>query len=857
VGVAEFRREVAALGLVAADQLARLDAAGDVADDAQRLASLLTAARKLTPYQAGAILQGKARGLRVGDYLVLDRLGAGGMGLVLKARRFEGGPEVALKLLPPSFGRDDDAVARFRREVEVASGLDHPNIVAAVDAGVDRGVHFLAMELIVGRDLDRIVASGGPMPTALAVHCLIQAARGLAAAHAGGVVHRDVKPSNLMLDASGAVRVLDLGLARVIESTSPLGRAAGGPLTDTGAYMGTVDFLAPEQAEDAKRADRRADVYSLGCTLYFLLTGNPPFGGDSVLKKLLAHQERPAPSLLVARPDAPPALESAYLAMMAKRPDDRPGSMDEVIRLLEAAGSRPDEGGTAVEDLLAFARTAMKRAGTKPYRSRDASVFDRPRKPVGVTFDPDLRLEDLVMDFRPETPPAELPEERLPPRRSVVEPPRLRRRRRATAPAAWFATLGTAAAIAWFAPWRGPAVDEAPPAALAPPVPEPEPEREMVGPPAPPVAPDPEISPAPKPAASAPRPAVTSETYGDRLVEAEEAGDWDGAERALGECPPDLRGWEWGYVRRRARASADPEGPRSGLRLQGRGASYFGSIAFSPDGRTVAAGSLDRSVKLWDPATRRVRTIGFAGERLTVCGVAFSPAGDVLAAATTHGVWLCDPAAAAPGRLLKDHAGCVNAVAFSPDGLGVATAGDDRTARIRRIEPGSPSRKLTHPDMVTDVAFSPDGLRLATSCVDGVVRLWNAEDGSLIRELKGHSEVVGALAYSPDGSRLATSSQDGTIILWGPDGRKEATLAPPAKPVERPAFSPDGRRLASSLENRSIVIWDVQAARKVLGIASKTGYNSLAFSPDGLRLAAVARDRPSLTVWEADPPTSD
>ncbi len=274
-------------------------------DDVSRLAGALVRAGKLTAYQAAALAQGKAKGLVVGPYVILDKRGQGGMGVVFKARHRPTCQLVALKILPPSFGRDRDAVLRFRREVEVAARLDHPNIVAALDASEDRGVHFLAMEFIEGQDLDALVTSGGPLPIELAIHCAIQAARGMEAAHAKGIVHRDIKPANLMLAKSGVVQVLDLGLARVIEAASPGGQSAAGSLTQTGAYMGTVDFIAPEQADNAKAADHRADIYSLGCTLYFLLTGRPPFEGETLLKKLIAHQERPAPSLVASRPDAP------------------------------------------------------------------------------------------------------------------------------------------------------------------------------------------------------------------------------------------------------------------------------------------------------------------------------------------------------------------------------------------------------------------------------------------------------------------------------------------------------------------------------------------------------------------------
>ncbi len=423
-----FRRAVVELGLIDSVMLEVLAvrAAGDV----KSLASLLVRAGKLTAYQAGALAQGKAKGLVIGPCLVLEKRGQGGMGVVFRAKHRESGGVVALKILLPSFGRDRDAVSRFRREFEVAARLDHPNVVRAMEADEDRGVQFLTMEYVEGHDLDDLVRSVGPLPIKQALHCVIQAARGLAAAHEAGIIHRDVKPGNLMLDAAGLVRVLDLGLARVIESTNTLALVAGASLTQSGAYMGTVDYMAPEQADDPKKANHLADIYSLGCTLHFLLAGRPPFGGKTILQRMMAHQNEPAPSLHDVRDDVTDLLEHIYLEMMAKRPGDRPSSMAEVVARLEACRSSAGEAREARDALMSFAETVMKRAAPrKRGRNPDASVFDRRVNPGGLEFDPDLDLEDLVMDYRDEAKVASLTEEQLPPMLPRSVAPRVKRRR--------------------------------------------------------------------------------------------------------------------------------------------------------------------------------------------------------------------------------------------------------------------------------------------------------------------------------------------------------------------------------------------------------------------------------------------
>jgi serine/threonine-protein kinase len=169
-----------------------------------------------------------------------------------------------------------------------------------------------------------------------AVDYVIQAARGLEAAHEQGIIHRDIKPGNLILDRGGTVRVLDLGLARIVDANNPFSKTGGVRITQSGTYMGTIDYMAPEQAEDSHNVDHRADIYSLGCTFFFLLTGREPFSSGTILKRMLAHQEHPAPSLRAARADVSQALEAMYLKMMAKRPDERPTSTAALERAVPA-----------------------------------------------------------------------------------------------------------------------------------------------------------------------------------------------------------------------------------------------------------------------------------------------------------------------------------------------------------------------------------------------------------------------------------------------------------------------------------------------------------------------------------------
>lgn len=303
--------------------------------DARQLARWLVRAGKLTRFQAGVLYQGKTRGLVLGDYLVLDKIGSGGMGHVYRAMHRRMQRVVAIKVLSPSALASAEAQQRFLREVQAAARLTHPNIVIAYDAGEFDGVPYLVMEYVQGLDLASIVSRHGPLPVERAVDYTIQAAQGLEYAHALGVVHRDIKPGNLLVDRFGTVKILDMGLARLDDKVhGPDGKQAG--ITDSNLIIGTLDYMSPEQAANTSAADARSDVYSLGCTLYRLLTGQVMYPETSPVGKLLAHREADTPSLRAARPEVSEYLDAVFQKMVAKRPEDRYQSMADVCVALRA-----------------------------------------------------------------------------------------------------------------------------------------------------------------------------------------------------------------------------------------------------------------------------------------------------------------------------------------------------------------------------------------------------------------------------------------------------------------------------------------------------------------------------------------
>jgi serine/threonine protein kinase len=343
----DFLKVLRASGLVEESRLEKViepwrAASGPVPEE---LPAALIDAELITPWQFEQLRKGKHKGFMLGKYKLLRLLGAGGMSSVYLAEHSTLHNKVAIKVLPVKRVTETSYLARFEREARATAQLNHPNIARAFDLDTSGSIHFIVLEYIEGTDLHAKVKQDGPLDVREAAEYVRQAALGLHHAHEEGLVHRDVKPANLMLDKRGTVKILDLGLALGDDDEE-----ASLTREHDEKVLGTADYLAPEQARDSHKADRRSDIYSLGCALHYLLVGRAPFAKGSLAERIRAHMNEPAPHIMDERSDVPSAIADIYFRMLEKHPDARPQTAKEVAdslgAWLAATAAQPSSGPT-------------------------------------------------------------------------------------------------------------------------------------------------------------------------------------------------------------------------------------------------------------------------------------------------------------------------------------------------------------------------------------------------------------------------------------------------------------------------------------------------------------------------------
>lgn len=764
-------------------QLSEVQSLAQAHTDPADLSRELTRRGWVTLYQLRELFLGRGNHLVMGPYVLLNLLGEGGMGKVYQARHRRLERLDALKVIRNEQLAQPEALQRFLREARAAARLNHPNIVTIYTTDEANGTHFIAMEFVAGVDLARIVREMGPLNAGLACDFIRQAALGLQHAHERGLVHRDIKPANLLVSVDArTLKILDMGLARL---QAVDGSESHGALTQTGMVMGTPDYMAPEQAVDSSAVDIRADIYSLGCTLYYLLTGSPPFPQGSLTQKLLWHQQRDPEPLEKRRPDLPTGLIGIVRKMLAKNPTERFATPAEVALALEPfvaldlPAPQPELGGQTLApgEVRELSNTdfsvSLARLSQSLQATDDNADFSFCQSSAGLVAS--LSQPQPLARAVPSTngdATAVLPPSLPSPAPAPLKKRKKRRHRdtdEAGEPAAginWYLVLGGVgfliAAVVLFGPslialFTG----SAPPRF----------ERQI----------------------DHPGP-VWSGAFlpdGKRVATCTERGVWltdvasgatlrkleqfpgnvltldcmPGEDRLLAGCVADLRGGaktlrNWDLREKPDSIAYDSTGT-------------IMTLAISPDGKQVAAaggskGDTSFPVGVWD-VTSGVRRETFLGHQDVVIGVAYAPDSTRVASCSldsTVAVW--EPGKPEPVVKQKlEHR--ILALAFTPDGKELILAGENNTLGIYTLATkqwADASGFQGHTADVLCVAVSPDGKRLLSGSGDRTVRLWDIASRRQLAVLEGHTDLVKRVAFSPDGRRAISTSQDRTARLW-------------------------------------------------------------------------------------------